>query len=358
VHFFIRDYSERTRLSTMSRAPKKSAGRRLSNAVELGDEELQSLVREAQGRGTKHGVVKTTIIKRSGNSTVWKVLTLVLIGTVFLLAWDSVEIKQSTTGNNRNDDNPTTFGGEVQLKNPPSNKEGISTTQNGISTPDTSSTADDASKGTDDATSPANNPASTGSSPATTDTAPNPTNMSNIDAGSRSTTRHTYRRRGQPMPDEDRQAMVDKWGYWTLIDDKERPQHDYYQAYPHRDIPRSEFPPNAWQVDKDYIAKFLPESIALVQRAQDAILAEYGKTEGSWEDRSKMFQVELIEDLATAKGLSNSNRNHDKRESLKQGGWSTPSSWEGLTRRMLHAVMTEDNFVFAMGGHSAAAGHG
>jgi hypothetical protein len=40
------------------------------------------------------------------------------------------------------------------------------------------------------------------------------------------------------------------------------------------------------------------------------------------------------------------------------GGWTTKKSWEGLKRRLLHAVMTEDSFVFAMGGHSAAAGHG
>ena len=42
----------------------------------------------------------------------------------------------------------------------------------------------------------------------------------------------------------------------------------------------------------------------------------------------------------------------------KQGGWTTHSSWQGLIKRILHAIMTEDVFVFAMGGHSAAAGHG
>jgi hypothetical protein len=39
-----------------------------------------------------------------------------------------------------------------------------------------------------------------------------------------------------------------------------------------------------------------------------------------------------------------------------QAGCTTPKSWENLKRRLLHAIMTEDVFVFAMGGHSAAAG--
>jgi hypothetical protein len=43
---------------------------------------------------------------------------------------------------------------------------------------------------------------------------------------------------------------------------------------------------------------------------------------------------------------------------MDKGGWSTPKSWLGLKRRLLHAIMTEDTFNFAMGGHSASAGHG
>jgi hypothetical protein len=98
----------------------------------------------------------------------------------------------------------------------------------------------------------------------------------------RTTTRHTYKRRGQPMNAEDQKDMKKKWSSWTLVDDKERPTEDYYTAYPNRDIPRTEFPSNAWQIDNDYLAKFLPEAIKLVERTQEAILAEYGKTEGSW----------------------------------------------------------------------------
>jgi hypothetical protein len=145
--------------------------------------------------------------------------------------------------------------------------------------------------------------------------------------------RRTYKRRGQPRSDDNRQAMTEKWGSWTVIDDKERPTDDYYATYPTRDIPRADFPSNAWQIDKDYLSKFLPESIALVQRAQEAILAEYGKTEGSWEERAKMFEVTAIDEASGADA-----KNSDAK---KKGGWTTKKSWAGLKRRLLHAIMTE-----------------
>jgi hypothetical protein len=143
--------------------------------------------------------------------------------------------------------------------------------------------------------------------------------------------RGTYKRRGQPRSDDDRQAMTEKWGSWTVIDDKERPTDDYYAAYPTRDIPRADFPSNAWQIDDDYLSKFLPESIALVQRAQDAILAEYGKTEGSWEERSKMFEVAAIDEEGS----------DSESDTKNKGGRTTKKSWAGLKRRLLHAIMTE-----------------
>lgn len=145
----------------------------------------------------------------------------------------------------------------------------------------------------------------------------------------------------------DRDAMIGKWGSWTFQDhNKEgRPSEDFYAAYPHRDVPRAAFPSNAWQLDKDYLAKFLPESMQLVERAQRAIREEY-KQEGK--DASEMsFTLYKYPDTTnvTAKGND-------------QAGWTTEDSWQALVKRILHAIMTEDTFVFAMGGHSAAAGHG
>ncbi|CAJ1951846.1 unnamed protein product [Cylindrotheca closterium] len=169
--------------------------------------------------------------------------------------------------------------------------------------------------------------------------------------------RHTYVPRGRPMDETQRQTLMDHWGSWTLVDNKERPLNDYYTKYPNRDIPRSEFPENAWQTDAEYLSKLLPEGLALVERAQEAILAEYGKTEGSWEQKAKMFKIKHFQDSSLPKsGLGA--KEGTAHSSLRQGGWTTTKSWAGLKRRLLHAIMTEDNFVFAMGGHSSAAGHG
>lgn len=41
-----------------------------------------------------------------------------------------------------------------------------------------------------------------------------------------------------------------------------------------------------------------------------------------------------------------------------QGGWTTEKSADGLVRRILHAMHTNDEFVVVLGGDGAAAGHG
>ena len=114
------------------------------------------------------------------------------------------------------------------------------------------------------------------------------------------------------------------------------------------DVPRSQFPSQAWQLDRDYLAKFLPESIQLVQRAQRAILAKYGH---AWNDTSPSSLSEMFRIFCYNAS------NAVVTAGTRQGGWTTESSWQGLVKRILHAIMTEDSFVFAMGGHSAAAGH-
>lgn len=174
------------------------------------------------------------------------------------------------------------------------------------------------------------------------------------------TDRFTYQRRGQPMEDSARQAMEDKWGTWTLVDSTNRPMDDFYAKYPTRDVPRQQFPSNAWQTDTGYLAEFLPEALKLVERAQEAILAEYGQTEGSFEDRSEMFAMETF---GTLEGtgpyiITKGEAGWRKDSSGERGGWTTTQSFHGLKRRLLHAVMTEDSFIVALGGHSAAAGHG
>lgn len=144
-----------------------------------------------------------------------------------------------------------------------------------------------------------------------------------------------YLTRAQPVTD---QKELDKWGKWTLVDTKRssRPGDDFYQQYSHRDVPWDDFPAlTAWQKDSDYLPKFLEEGIALVERAMEAILTEYGYGKDR-DDRPFEERIQLLNTV----------------NSLQKGS----DSYKGLVRRILHSIVTEDTFTFAMAGHSAAAG--
>ena len=157
-----------------------------------------------------------------------------------------------------------------------------------------------------------------------------------------------YLTRARRYTDEQKSELTSKWKRWEFIDTKAstRPSNDFYESFPNRDVPRDQFPQDtAWQKDNDYLSKFLPDAIALVKRAMEAILAEYGlgkdddNMQGKdFEERSTAFQPSF--DLNKPAG----------------GGSMPKESFEGLKRRILHAIMTEDRFTIAMGGHSAAAG--
>ena len=110
--------------------------------------------------------------------------------------------------------------------------------------------------------------------------------------------------------------------------------------------------------DNDYLEEFLPEAIKLVERTQEAILAEYGHSEGSLEERAEMFELEIFESPEKASGYIIQKPEWRKDVEGERGGLSTFKSMEGMKRRLMHAIMTEDTFILAMGGHSAAAGHG
>lgn len=157
----------------------------------------------------------------------------------------------------------------------------------------------------------------------------------------------TYLPRARSTDDKD--ALAKKWGSWKLVDSTKRPVVDY-DKYDQKDIPASKFPKNAWQRDKAYLKDFVAEGIALIERSMEAILTEYGhgKFDSSepFDERAKMFSITFDPDIPTAA------------YNYKNAGFTFQSSWEGLKRRILHSIMTEDTFTFVMGGHSAAAGHG
>jgi hypothetical protein len=166
----------------------------------------------------------------------------------------------------------------------------------------------------------------------------------------------TYLPRSKALDETAKQTLSKNWGEWNFTDPKadSRPKgNSLYVAYPNRDVPRDKFPANAWQIDPEYLSKFLPEAKALVERALEAILSEYGhgkldEPRNNFAERSKMFSF-MMADLKADEKLP---------KTFNIGGWTTERSFAGLARRILHSIMTEDTFTLVMGGHSSAAGHG
>ena len=135
---------------------------------------------------------------------------------------------------------------------------------------------------------------------------------------------------------------------------------DWYRTnFTHRDVPRDEFPIDSWQRNMTYVREeFLPSSMNLVQQAMKFIYAEYGHEYSTSSNTSAtMFNLTILDkhyDFSDdPKGINKKNA-----EVLNNGGWLTNQAYVGLKRRLLHAIITQDSFIVAMGGHSAAAGHG
>lgn len=169
-----------------------------------------------------------------------------------------------------------------------------------------------------------------------------------------------------PLPDHDlpnentKEELSAKWGHWHFWDGDEelRPSNDYMAKYPNRDIPGDDFPPDAWQTDAVFVNHYLNDADQLIARAMEAIFTEYGHGKPlepqQMAERLKMFHWSK-EDLSTAAGPP---QQYAKRGNQGNGGWTTQRSFDGLVRRLLHAMTTSDTFTVVMGGHSAAAGQG
>jgi hypothetical protein len=163
-----------------------------------------------------------------------------------------------------------------------------------------------------------------------------------------------------PVDEDTQKALATEWGRWHFWDgDAElRPSGDYCGAYENRDIPGEDFPETSWQADAVFVNHIINDAEQLVARAMEAIFVEYGhgkplKAE-QLAERMKMFKWDKL-DLKTQTGPP---PKFSKRGDRGNGGWTTTRSLDGLVRRLLHAIMTNDTFTVVMGGHSAAAGHG
>jgi hypothetical protein len=163
-----------------------------------------------------------------------------------------------------------------------------------------------------------------------------------------------------PITQETKDAVTARFGKWHFWDGDEdnRPVADYCAAYANRDIPGDEFPDTSWQVDAVFVNHLLDDGEKLVERTMEAIYTEYGwgkpQSPTGLSKRLALFHWDKLD-------LSKTNEapvKYSKRGNQGGGGWTTTRSFNGLVRRLLHAIMTNDTFTVVLGGHSAAAGHG
>ena len=158
----------------------------------------------------------------------------------------------------------------------------------------------------------------------------------------------------EPQTKEEKEAaLLEKYGEWHFWDGEPeiRPKDDYASQHPHRDIPEEAFPDNSWQVDAVYANHFLNDASNLASRAEEAIFEEYGHgkplSPEQTMERSKMTKLHKI-DLADAKA-------QPPADYMDNGGWTTKRSFDGLVRRLLHSVMSNDVFTVVIAGDGPMA---
>lgn len=155
--------------------------------------------------------------------------------------------------------------------------------------------------------------------------------------------------------EKEQQEFVEKMNYvrthygaWDFHDTQTVRPIANFDDVEYKDMMNNDFPDGSWQRDETYVRNLISEGGKLVRRVKSAIYAEYGHPIlGLGEDEVKevenMFAIHI--------------------------GDSPPSDFTGiayinqkgfdmLVRKLLHAMITNDEFYYILGGHSAAAGHG
>jgi hypothetical protein len=166
----------------------------------------------------------------------------------------------------------------------------------------------------------------------------------------------------QEESDEAKNARVEKWGRWKFFDGEEdnRPGKDYCSHFPYRDVHGDDFPDSSWQVDAVFVNHLIDAAEQLVSRAKEAVYTEFGygkplPTE-MLATRTKGFKWTLV-DLASEETIEPPEA-YRPGGNRGNGGWTSRRSQQGLARRLLHAIMTNDVFTIVVAGGSSAAGHG
>ena len=154
------------------------------------------------------------------------------------------------------------------------------------------------------------------------------------------------------------QATKEQVGAWTQPDftNLRRPYNLF--TVPHKDLPIQDFPDLAWQANATYVKTFIKEATELVQRVRLAIYREYGWNDDN-DKTDDVFAIQTTvgsEEISIKSGMAAA----VNPDGTPQNGvaFLHRDAFNGLVRKLLHAMMTEDEFyVVAAGGPHLYQGH-
>lgn len=160
----------------------------------------------------------------------------------------------------------------------------------------------------------------------------------------------------RPLTEEEsyRWAEHQHWEKWEPI---ERPSVSFPNLgtdFPNHDIPMSEFPAGSWQLNGTYLEPWLRSLELMTVRAMNAILIEYGKN-----GVNVPYHLDArVDSLFEYSIVKNGEGPYRTKRSLDQGGWMNNKDYDGLTRRLLHTLVTGDPLRVVIAGGEAATGKG
>ena len=175
------------------------------------------------------------------------------------------------------------------------------------------------------------------------------------------------------------EKVRNEWGAWSFTDPgedtygpkgRDRPVTDF-TGVPYKDLDADQFVEGSWQTDEAYVKEFISEARKLINRVKEAIYAEYGHpakkkdgtslSEDELDKRNTMFRI-ITDEFKLCRGapvaIDDDSSCKKNAVPLPGIGYWRKEAFEELTRKLLHAMITNDEFYVVLGGHSSAAGHG
>eukprot|EP00977_Amphora_coffeiformis_P010039 scaffold2353_cov167-Amphora_coffeaeformis.AAC.30 len=152
----------------------------------------------------------------------------------------------------------------------------------------------------------------------------------------------------------------DRYGQWQDPPFQGKVAQTFYHNYWYKDVPVDEFPANAWQKNPAYVKEFVGQAVSLVDRVKEAIYEEYGlglldidKNDTATVSKIKTERETYLSVIQGDFSVQNGAAMVDGKP-FRGAAYVNERGWEGLIRKLLHAIMTEDDFFVVVAGPKAA----